>query len=107
MTASFSQPRPARSGPSVGAALVLGVVATIGVFTLIIIGMTFAGLAIAFPIALPVAEAYHLPVPPADAALAERLAAFWWAFAGLAVAAFVGAGVVIVKVADILSPRGD
>jgi len=66
--------------------------------------VTFVGLAIAFPIAVPIAEAYHLPVSAADAALAERFASVWWAFAALAVASFGIAGVIVVKLVNVLSP---
>ena len=107
MSAFPASSRPARQGPSAAAAAVIGVVTTISVFTLIMAGITFLGLAIAFPIAVPVAEAYHLPVAAADVAIAERFAGFWWAFVALAVAAFGAAALVTVKVADILSPRSD
>jgi len=102
MTASFA-PKPERHGPSPVTALVIGAVTTVSVFTLIMAGITFIGLAIAFPIAVPVAEAYHVPISPADAVIAERFAGLWWAFLALAVAAFSAAAIVTVKVADILS----
>jgi hypothetical protein len=105
MTASLTPSAPARSGPSPVVALVIGAVTTVSVFTLIIAGITFVGLAIAFPIAVPVAQAYHVPIAAADAALAERFAGLWWAFAALAVVAFSAAALVTVKVADILAPR--
>src|SRR3954453_2439216 len=58
--------QPARRGPSPAAAAVVGVATIVAVFTLIMAGITFIGLAIAFPIAVPVAEAYHLPVRAGD-----------------------------------------
>jgi hypothetical protein len=84
-------------------ALVIGAVSAIAVFALFIAGVTFFGLAIAFPIAVPVAQAYQLPISAADAALAERFAGFWWASLGLAVASFFAAAVVAIKVVDVLS----
>jgi hypothetical protein len=105
MTASLVSSKPARQGPSAAVALVVGAVAVVSVFTLIVAGMTFVGLAIAFPIAVPVAQAYHVPIAAADAAIAERFAGLWWAFAALAVVSFSAAALVTVKVADILSPR--
>jgi hypothetical protein len=104
MTSSFAEPRPARRGPSPIAAVTVGVIAVSVVLVLLVTGVTFVGLAIAFPIAVPIAEAYHLPVSVADAALAEKFASIWWAFAALAVASFAAAAVVIVKVAAFLSP---
>ena len=105
MTASFVQPETAaRRGPGPAAAIVVGLIATIVVFTLTVAGLTFVGLAIAFPIAVPIAAAYHLPVSAADAALAQQFASAWWAFAALALASFVAAGVIVVNVIDFLSP---
>ena len=105
MTASLIQPETgARRGPNPAAALVIGLTGAVVVLVLFVLGLTFVGLAIAFPIAVPIAEAYHLPVSAADAALAERFASLWWAFAALAVATFAIAGVIVVKMIDVLSP---
>src|SRR5437879_11143434 len=105
VTTSFAQPDPAaRRGPSPAAAVVIGAIAAVSALTLLMVGLTFFGLAIAFPIALPIAAAYHLPVSAADAALAERFAPFWWAFLALAVASLAAAAVIVVKVIDVLSP---
>lgn len=105
MTTSFSEPRrSSSSGPSPVAAVVIGLIATSAAVALFVAGVTFLGLAIAFPIAVPVAAAYHVPVSAADAALAERFAAFWWVFAGLCIASFVAAGVIVVKAISYLSP---
>jgi hypothetical protein len=104
MTASFAQTEPARRGPSPVAAVTVGLVAGIAGLVLITAGMTFLGLAIGFPIALPVAEAYHIPVSAADAALARQFAGLWWAFLALAVASFAAAVAIVVKVATFLSP---
>jgi len=105
MTAFVLQPQPFRRGPSPEVAVVVGLAAVVAVLALFVAGVTFFGLAIAFPIAVPVAEAYHLTVRVADAALAERLAAFWWVFAGAAIACFAGAAVVTIKAVRFLSPR--
>jgi hypothetical protein len=105
MTASFSpsQSTP-RRGPSPAVGVVVGIIAGVTAFALVIAGVTFLGLAIAFPIAVPVAAAYHLPVSAADAALAERFAAFWPEFAGLSIASFVASAVVVVKAIGFVSP---
>jgi hypothetical protein len=105
MTSSFPQPEQPRRQPSPAGAAVIGVITVIVVFTLITAAFTIAGLAIAFPIAVPIAEAYHLPVRVGDAALAQTLAGFWWVFAGLAIASVVGAVVTAVKAIQFLSPR--
>jgi hypothetical protein len=104
MTASLAQPRAARSGPAPIAAVTVALVALVTVLVLIVTGVTFVGLAIAFPIAVPLAEAYNLPVSGADIALAERFAALWWAFGALAVASFGAAVLVVVKLIDFVSP---
>jgi hypothetical protein len=104
MTASFAQLRPARTGPTPAAAVTAAVVGGISVLTLILVGTTFFALAVAFPIAVPIAEAYNLPVSATDIALAARFAELSWAFAALAFASFASALVVIVKVISFLSP---
>jgi hypothetical protein len=104
MTVSLPRSQPARSGPSPVVAAVVGLVVGLTVIVLTTVGISFLGLAIAFPIAVPVAEAYHLPVKAADAALASQLAGFWWVFLGLAGATFVAAGVAVVKLIAFLSP---
>ena len=105
MTASLAQPETAaRRGPGGATAVAIVLTAGIAVLALFVAGMTFVGLAIAFPIAIPIAEAYHIPVSAADAALAERFASVWYAFAALAVASFGIAGVIVVKLVNVLSP---
>ncbi len=106
MTASnVSQPdrAPSTGGPT-AAAVAVGIVATVAVAGLFLAGMTFFGLAIAFPIAGQVAAEYHVVVSPSDLALAQRLAGFWWVFGAVSIA-FVGASVVVaVKAIERLSP---
>jgi len=104
MTAFVLEPQPIRRGPTPGVALGVAVMAVVAVFALFAAGVTFFGLAIAYPIAIPVAQAHHLTVRVADAALAERLADFWWVFAGAALATFGAAAVVANKAVTFLSP---
>jgi len=101
MTSSPVQPQ---SVAGVAASLIVGVVGVIAVLVLFVVGMTFVGLAIAFPIAVPIAVAYHIPVSAHDLALAEGFASVWWAFAALAIASFAAAGVTVVKLIAVLSP---
>ena len=104
MTAS-NLPRPDRASASGGTtAVAIAIVATVAVAGLFLAGITFFGLAIAFPIAGPIAAQYHVHVPAADLALADRLADFWWVFGAMSIA-FVGAAVVVaVKAIERLSP---
>lgn len=105
MTSSPVQPQyVAERGPGAAAALIVGFIGAIAVLVLLVVGVTFAALAIAFPIAIPIAESYHLPVSAHDVALAEGLAAVWWAFAALAIASFAAAGVTVVRLIAVLSP---
>jgi hypothetical protein len=104
VTTSFTPSRRSSSGRGPVATAAIGLVAAAAAITLFVAGVTFLGLAIALPIAVPVAAAYHVPVSAADVALAERFAAFWWVFAALCVASFVAAGVVVVKAITFLSP---
>ena len=104
MTASSTiQANPSRSNGGTAAAVVIGVVATVAVFSLFIAGVTFLGLAIAFPIAGSVAADYHVFVSASDLALAERFAAYWWVFGALSVACVGAAVVVAVKAIERLS----
>jgi hypothetical protein len=104
MTASLAQLRPARSGPTPAAAVTVAIAAGVTVLTLIVAGISFLALAVAFPIAAEVAEAYNLPVSTTDLAIAARFAELWWAFVALAFASFASAIVVMVKVISFLSP---
>jgi hypothetical protein len=105
MTHTTFQPEQSRSsGPSTAAAVTIGIVAAVAVLALLTAGMTFLGLAIAIPIAVPVAQQLHDVISATDLALAERFAAFWWVFGIFSVVAFVAAGVVAVKAIQHLSP---
>jgi hypothetical protein len=104
MTASFAQPPRVSQGPSVTVGVIVSLIVGVTAIVLAVAGLTFFGLAIAFPIAVPVAEAHHVYVSPADAALAQRFAGLWWAFLTLGFASFVAAGAVVVKLISFLSP---
>jgi len=104
LTASLAQPDSSRSAGGTAASVAIGVIATVAVIGLFTAGVTFLGLAIAFPIVGPVVSQYHLVVPAADLALAERLAGVWWLFGVLAVGSIGAAVVVAVKAIERLSP---
>jgi hypothetical protein len=95
---------PTGTGPSGLAAVGIALLAGVVVLGLFVAGVTFIGLAIAFPIAIPVAAQFHVPVSAADAALAARFADFAWVFAGFALASLTGAVVVFLKAIEKLSP---
>ena len=103
MTTSFLIPPPAPRASTVPAKAVLFVATFVAVTALTLAGLTFLGLAIAFPVALPIAEANHIHVSAADAARASQFAGIWWVFAGLALASLSAAAAVIFKVGNHLS----
>ena len=88
-------PKSARHGAAVTVAI--AVLAGSTVFGLIVGATTFGALAIAFPLAVPIAQQYHVAVSANDALIAERFASLWWVFAGASVMCLVAAVAVIVK----------
>jgi hypothetical protein len=105
MTASFAPlPAPARRPHSSIAAAIIGVGGAIGATALVLAGLTFVGLAIAFPIAVPIAESHGLTIPAHDLELARQFAQFTWVFAALAVGAFTGAVALLIGVLRAISP---
>jgi hypothetical protein len=102
---SALQPAPTRRAASRSlGAILIAVIATTVVGVLTIAGITFVGLAIAFPIALPVAERFHVAVSTADAAIAQQFAQFAWVFAVFALASFTAAAGILIKTITTLSP---
>lgn len=85
-------------------ALAVGIAGTAAAAALFIAGITLFALAIAAPIALPIAEQLNLGVTASDMEIARQLAAFWWLFATASVASFFAAFAVIVKVIGRVSP---
>ena len=109
MSTSFHVPaEPAR--PSAAAAIAIALIASVVVFGLFTAAITFAALAIAFPLAAPIAaqvvaaNPWSTSITPADLALAARFADLWWAFAALGIASLVAAVVVAIKAIQHLSP---
>jgi hypothetical protein len=101
---SFAPAAPPTSGPGAGAAIAIALIAGTAILGLFVAAITFFALALAFPIAVPIAEQFHVFVPPADLALAERLADFAWAFGALGIGSLVAAVFVAVKSIQLLSP---
>lgn len=95
MTTAFN-PAPARAGASPLVVVAIVFVAAIAFVTLITAGITFAALAIAFPMAVPVAEQFGVAIKATDAAIAQLAAGYWWAFVALSVTSFGAAALVVV-----------
>ena len=77
--------------------LAIALVAGSAVLGLLVSGVTFLALGLAFALAVPIAQHYTVSISAADIALAGRIAEFWWVFATISVASFIGALVVAVK----------
>ena len=90
--------------PGLATTVAIGLVASATIFGLLISGVVFLALAVAFEIAVPVAHQYGVSVPAQDMAVAVRLAAFWWVPAAMAVASFFAAAVVAVLAVLHLDP---
>ena len=86
--------RSARHGTA--ATLAIAIVAGSTVVGLVMAAVIFGGLAIAFPIAVPIAHQFQVAVSANDVLIAERFAAFWWLFAGASMMSLLAAIAVIV-----------
>lgn len=76
----------------------IGLVASAAVLGLLISGVTFLALAITLELAVPIVRHYNGTISAADIAVAGHMAGYWWVFGGIAVASFVAAAGVAVKV---------
>jgi hypothetical protein len=101
VTATF---QPSSPQPSLASRATLVIVATVGVFALVIAGITFFALAIASSIALPIAEQFGIVVKASDLEIAHQLAGFVPLFIVASVASFFAAVVTTVKVIQRVSP---
>lgn len=98
------QPRSRGLATTIAVALI----ASSAVLGLFVAGVTFGALAIAFQIAIPIAQQYAVSISAADMAVAARIGAFWWVFGAVSIAAFAGAGIAATKAIRYLdSPRQD
>jgi uncharacterized oligopeptide transporter (OPT) family protein len=93
---------------SLAATIAIALIASSAVLGLLVSGVTFLALAVAFQIAVPIAQQYHVSVSAADVAMAGHIAEFWWVFGAISVASFLAAAVVAVKAVSRLdsAPRG-
>jgi uncharacterized oligopeptide transporter (OPT) family protein len=103
---SSAATQPGRDTPRRGIVLTIAIslIASSAVLGLLVAGVTFLALAIAFEVAVPIAQQYHVSVSAADMAVAGRLAEFWWVFTAVSVGSFVAAAVVAVKAVSHLDP---
>ena len=104
MTASFASAPAEPRAPGALAAIVIGAIGVVAFLGLVLAGLTFFALAIAFPIAVPLAMSMGVPVTPHDAALAGQFAGFAWAFVALSVAAFAASLGVLALTIRSISP---
>jgi hypothetical protein len=104
-TSSAIQPGSNAQRPGSASVLGIALLASATVVGLLMAAVTFFALAVAFPIAVPLAEQLNVPISASDMAIAEGFAAFWWVFAALAAASLVAAGVVVVKSVEVIDGR--
>ena len=99
VTTAFNIEAPqAKNGPSESTKIAAIVVLGLGLAGfLVLAGITFASLAVAFPIAIAVVDQYGLYVSASDLALATQFSAYAPAFFFAGVASLVAALVTIVK----------
>ena len=96
-------PRTARHGTA--ATVAIAIVAGSTLIGLILAAITFGALALAFPIAVPIAQQYHVAVSANDVLLAERFASIWWVFAGASLMClFAVIAVIVATVKHLESP---
>ena len=97
--------RSARHGTA--ATLAIAIVAGSTVVGLVMAAVIFGGLAIAFPIAVPIAHQYQVAVSANDVLIAERFAGFWWVFAGASMISLLAAiAVTVTTVKHFETPPG-
>jgi hypothetical protein len=104
-TAFGTETQPQRgNAPTFAANVTIVVLGVALAVALAIAGVTFFALAIAFPIALTVADAVRAYVSPSDLAIATQLAAIWPVFVVASVASFGASVAVVVKLIQRASP---
>ena len=86
--------RSARHGTAV--TIAIAIVAGSTVLGLIVAATTFGALAIAFPLAVPIAHQFQVAVSPNDVLIAERFASIWWVFAAASIMSLLAAIAVVV-----------
>jgi uncharacterized oligopeptide transporter (OPT) family protein len=95
-----------RRGPVATVALAL--IASAAIFGLLISGVVFLAMAVAFEIAVPIAQQYDVSNSTRDMALAARVAELWWIPGGIAIATFLAAAGIALKAINRVGsdPRG-
>jgi len=96
LSQAIRTPAPTSARHGTAATVAIAMMAGSTVIGLIVAAITFGALAIAFPIAVPIAQQYHVAVSANDVLLAERFASIWWGFAGASLMCLFAAIAVIV-----------
>jgi hypothetical protein len=85
------------------ATVALALIVSAAVFGLLITGAVFLAMAVAFEIAVPIAQQYDVSIAPGDMAVAARVAELWWIPGGIATASFLAAAGVALRAIDRVS----
>jgi hypothetical protein len=107
-TVTTSQPIHATSQHTThgaAATIAVAIVAGTAVAGLFLAAITFGALAIAFPIAAPVAQEFHVAVRQSDIQIAQQFAAMWWVFGGLAIVCLAAASAIVLKTVTHFGPK--
>lgn len=97
-----------KSSRDKAASIAVAIIAGSTVFGLLIGAVTFGALAIVFPLAVPIAQQYHVSVSARDMLIAEQFAHLWAVFAAIAIGFLLGAAATVIKAVSYLerTPHG-
>ena len=105
MTISTTGGKHVRNRHGAAGTVAIAIIAGATVLGLLVAASTFGALAVAFPLAVPFAEALQVSVSAHDLLIAQQFADLSWVFGTFTVAILVVAGVVVVKTVSYISPR--
>jgi hypothetical protein len=107
MTASRAQSpqSPPKGSHRAAGTLSIGILAGSAVLALLLLSVSFAALAIAFPLVSSIAGQYDLAISPNDMRMAEQFSGLWWLFATFAIASLAAAVLVVLKTSAYLERR--
>ena len=107
MTASRAQSpqSPPKGSQRAAGSLSIGILAGFAVLALLLLSVSFAALALAFPLVVSLGDQYNLAISPNDMQMAEQFSGVWWVFAALAIASLAAAVVVVLKTSAYLERR--
>ncbi len=96
-TSSLPQQRDRSGHRGAVGTIAIGMVAASAVLGLVVSAVTFLAVAVAFALAVPIAQQYPVSFSASDMAVAGRIAEFWWVFGASSAASLFGALLVAVK----------